>query len=457
MNSKRLRIPWGSPCDFLALHAKHPAFFPGLLESVAQSSGTGRFDILFAAPAERLVLDQEGLSGPFSSSAAGFLDALDAWANDAPAQDAQHADLPFISGWLIFLAYELLAECEPRVPVSPDPSGLPVACALRCQGAVVREHATGRIWIVADDPRSLSDIERRLQVASAPLPVAELPPVDTVEIEDAARLKESLACIHDYILAGDVFQVNLSRGWSITYQLPLEPAAVYRRLRDSNPGPFAGLFRQDDWAVISSSPERLVKVEDGWIETRPIAGTRRRDLDADRDDDLQAELMAHPKERAEHVMLIDLERNDLGRLCEPGSVEVNDLMVLESYAHVHHIVSNVRGRLRPGISAGRGIAATFPGGTITGCPKVRCMEIIQELEPAGRGAYTGALGYLDTDGRMDLNILIRTIVTRNNEARFRAGAGIVADSDKDAEVREMQAKARGLLLALGLDPDLGVS
>ena len=289
---------------------------------------------------------------------------------------------------------------------------------------------------------------------AAPL-AGEQPELLHASAEDPARLKQSLERIREYILAGDVFQVNLSRGWQASYAADLNPAATYKQLRESNPSPFAGLFRQGDWAVISSSPERLVKVEDGWVETRPIAGTRRRGSSEATDEALLAELIGHPKERAEHVMLIDLERNDLGRLCEPGSVEVDDLMVLESYAHVHHIVSNVRGRLRSGIRPGDVIAATFPGGTITGCPKVRCMEIIQELEPTGRGAYTGALGYLGIDGRLDLNILIRTIVTHGRHAWFRAGAGIVADSDPDAELLEMQAKARGLLPALGLDTEFG--
>jgi len=198
----------------------------------------------------------------------------------------------------------------------------------------------------------------------------------------------------------------------------------------------------------SSSPERLLLVRDGVISTRPIAGTRPRSDDRGNDDILSAELIAHPKERAEHVMLIDLERNDLGRVCEPGSVDVDEMMVLESYAHVHHIVSNVRGRLRDDVSPGDAIRAVFPGGTITGCPKVRCMEIISELENGSRGAYTGSFGYLNLDGSMDLNILIRTIVIHGNEVSLRAGAGIVADSEPQAELAETRAKAKGLLEAL---------
>ncbi|MCK4586158.1 MAG: chorismate-binding protein, partial [Gammaproteobacteria bacterium] len=236
--------------------------------------------------------------------------------------------------------------------------------------------------------------------------------------------------------------------WQGKLSAPESPANIYQRLRQQNPAPFAGLALIDDVAIISSSPERLVRVSDGFVETRPIAGTRPRSELENEDHALREELMAHPKERAEHIMLIDLERNDLGRVCVPGTVEVNELMGLESYAHVHHIVSNVRGQLRDGVTPGQVIRAVFPGGTITGCPKVRCMEIIAELEAEGRGAYTGSMGYLNHDGSMDMNILIRTIVMNGELINFRAGAGIVADSSPENELEETQAKARGLLLAL---------
>jgi anthranilate synthase component 1 len=201
--------------------------------------------------------------------------------------------------------------------------------------------------------------------------------------------------------------------------------------------------------VVSSSPERLVEVRDDLVQTRPIAGTRPRLPGDDDAADIRA-LRANPKEQAEHVMLIDLERNDLGRVCQPGSVEVDELMAVESYAHVHHIVSNVRGRLRNEVTPGQVVAAVFPGGTITGCPKVRCMEIIAALEDTPRGAYTGALGYLDRSGDLDLNILIRTLTVLGNEVTLRAVAGIVADSVAQRELEETRAKARGLLRALGV-------
>jgi anthranilate synthase component I len=255
----------------------------------------------------------------------------------------------------------------------------------------------------------------------------------------------------EYIIAGDIFQANLSRQWTASLAPEADPAALYARLRRSNPGPFAGLARWGEQAVLSSSPERLLRIHAGLVETRPIAGTRPRGANKAADTALERELIAHPKERAEHVMLIDLERNDLGRVCVPGSVRVDELMTVESYAHVHHIVSNVRGVLREAITPGQAIAAVFPGGTITGCPKVRCMQIIAELEGVGRGAYTGALGWLNRDGDMDLNILIRSATMAGDEVAFRTGAGIVIDSDPARELDETRAKARGLLRALGLE------
>jgi anthranilate synthase component 1 len=200
-------------------------------------------------------------------------------------------------------------------------------------------------------------------------------------------------------------------------------------------------------SILSSSPERLLKVEGRAISTRPIAGTRPRTGDPDQDRRETAALVAHPKERAEHVMLIDLERNDVGRVCEAGSVRVDEYMVTETYAHVHHIVSNVRGTLRTNATAVDALRALFPGGTITGCPKIRCMQIIAVLEGEGRGAYTGSLGWLGIDGDADFNILIRTLTLRGDQIELRAGAGIVADSIPERELEETRAKALGMLRA----------
>jgi anthranilate synthase component 1 len=248
--------------------------------------------------------------------------------------------------------------------------------------------------------------------------------------------------------SGDVFQVNISRDWTGLFaQSPLA-TSVYRCLRRHNPAPFAGLMHYQESTLLCSSPERLVEMRGSDVQTRPIAGTRPRGESQDQDLALSRELIDNVKERAEHIMLIDLERNDLGRVCQPGTVEVNELMVIESYAHVHHIVSNVRGRLRSDAGPVDVMKAIFPGGTITGCPKVRCMEIIAELEQVGRGFYTGSMGYLGRDGSMDLNILIRSMLLQGNHISFRTGAGIVADSEADRELQETKDKAKGLLLAL---------
>jgi anthranilate synthase component 1 len=228
-------------------------------------------------------------------------------------------------------------------------------------------------------------------------------------------------------------------------------ADLYRRLRAANPAPFAASARLPGFTLLSSSPERLLRVRGRQASTRPIAGTRPRGTSRDSDLSLRAELGLDEKERAEHVMLVDLERNDLGRICRGGTVQVDEFATIESYATVHHIVSNVSGELRDDVTPGQAIAAVFPGGTITGCPKVRCMALLAELEGAPRDAYTGSIGYLGRDGALDLNILIRTIVVAGDGIAFRTGAGIVADSRPEFELAETRAKARGLLRALGSD------
>jgi anthranilate synthase component I len=258
-----------------------------------------------------------------------------------------------------------------------------------------------------------------------------------------------VARIQDYIRAGDVFQVNLSRGWQGEFAANAVPASLLARLMQKNPAPFSALLQMEDWAIVSSSPERLVRLgHDGKLETRPIAGTHPRSEDAVEDALLRARLQAHPKERAEHVMLVDLERNDLGRVCEPGSVNVAALMEIASYRHVHHIESTVCGRLRHDMRVFDALHAVFPGGTITGCPKVRTMQIIHELEQKPRRSYTGSVGYINHDGSFDFNIFIRSFLLRGRDLAFRAGAGIVADSIAQRELDETRAKARGLLRAL---------
>ncbi|NOZ24989.1 MAG: anthranilate synthase component I family protein [Nitrospirae bacterium] len=247
----------------------------------------------------------------------------------------------------------------------------------------------------------------------------------------------------EYIRAGDIFQANLSQ--RLSAPTGREPWTLYSVLRLINPSPFSAFVDFGDYQIVSSSPERLIRLKDGIAETRPIAGTRPRGTTAVEDERLRADLLLNEKERAEHIMLIDLERNDLGRVCSYGTVVVDELMITEDYSHVIHIVSNVRGVLSPGRDAFSLLRATFPGGTITGVPKVRCMEIIDELEPVVRGPYTGSLGYVAFNGDMDMNIVIRTFVIKNGRAYVQAGAGIVADSVPEREYYESLKKAEALL------------
>ncbi|HWR89345.1 MAG TPA: anthranilate synthase component I family protein, partial [Dissulfurispiraceae bacterium] len=248
----------------------------------------------------------------------------------------------------------------------------------------------------------------------------------------------------EYIAAGDIFQANLSQRIAVSIG-SLDPWEIYRVLRTVNPSPFAGYVDFGDYRIVSSSPERLVRLRRGVIDTRPIAGTRPRGRDISEDEFMRSELLLNEKERAEHIMLIDLERNDIGRVSAFGTVFVDELMITEDYSHVIHIVSNVRGELREGKTCYDLIRATFPGGTITGVPKVRCMEIIDELEPVRRGVYTGSLGYVGFSGDMDLNIIIRTFMVRDGFAYVQVGAGIVADSDPEREYYETLRKAEALL------------
>jgi anthranilate synthase component I len=450
------------PAALLALHAASPHLYPALFESAAAGEPLGhssascargisaslrgsRFDILFAHPAGQLVA---------SAASERFLPALDRWwqRERVPAPSNEARSVPFTGGWLVYLGYELAGQIEPRLRL-PQPVAGPIAQAIRIPAAVVHEHDSGRCWIVAEPeaaeliPRIASDLRSVAHLSDAVEGLVQ----SSVAEDDPREYLQAVERALEYIGAGDVYQANLSRGWRATLRPGIQPHQIYRRLRQTNPGPFSGVAQLDGISVISSSPERLVSVRDGAVTTRPIAGTRPRGADPEADLALARELHAHPKERAEHVMLIDLERNDLGRVCEAGTVSVDEFMTIESYSHVHHIVSNVRGRLRADVTPGNVLAAVFPGGTITGCPKIRCMEIIAELEGAPRGAYTGSLGYLNRDGSLDMNILIRSLQLHGRELSLRAGAGIVADSIAERELEETRAKARGVLRALGVD------
>jgi len=431
--------------------------YPYVLASTARGNNS-RFDILFAHPQQTLAFYDEDNSqiGP------GFLDSLESWwlqdnitTVDEPVVDtAEH--LPFTGGWFLYLSYELAAEIEPVIDLPAAEQDDPIAMAVRCPCAVIYDHQLDQHIAVAEEGYIYMldtieyDFKRALQ-ASASAAVDQSVTVYQISEADKAPYLEQVSRIKQYIVEGDIFQANLSRPWRLEIDGDTSDVTIFNNLAKSNPGAFAVLARLPAATVISSSPERLVSVRDGTIETRPIAGTRPRSDDVETDSRLAAELMAHPKEQAEHIMLIDLERNDLGRICVPGSIRVNELMTLETYQHVHHIVSNIVGRLRDDVTPADVIRAVFPGGTITGCPKVRCMEILAEMEQQTRGAYTGSIGYINRNGDMDLNILIRTLVRKDHSISFRAGGGIVADSAADHELAETRAKAKGLLRAFGIE------
>jgi anthranilate synthase component 1 len=439
----------------LDLHECHHDRYPVLLESIGGGKVIGRYDLLLALPGERLCLNGEmRLEGARSSDGTGFLAALDAWWLDERSV-GYAAGLPFSGGWFLYLGYELAGQVEPslRLPRSRRAA----AYAWRVRGAIVRDRQQRRAWVVAE-PGTRPELEQavardiaELRSARRTEPARGPAVIGKVHEEEPARFLRVVEAALEAIGRGDVYQANLSRRWSAQLAAGIDEGELYRRLRAANPAPFAGIARLPGFSVLSSSPERLLSIEGGIASTRPIAGTRPRGNDARSDAQLRTDLRLNEKERAEHVMLVDLERNDLGRICRAGSVRVDEYMTIESYAHVHHIVSNVRGELADGVTPGRAIAAVFPGGTITGCPKVRCMQLLAELEAEPRDAYTGSMGYLSVDGTLDLNILIRTITVEDGAIEFRTGAGIVADSSPAAELEETRAKARGLLRALGSD------
>ena len=440
--------------DLIALHAREPRRYPHLLGSTARGTARARYDILFAFPGDTLTLDADGqLHRNGQPAGAGdFLDALDRqWRDRALAEQTVTVDAPpFSGGWFVYLGYELVSQIEPTVTGIRRDCAFPVAAATYFPAAIIVDHAKERALLVCEAEQAHNllpvleqDAQRRV------IPPREQVMTERVREDDAARFVDHVRRTQEYIRAGDVFQVNLSRRWQVRLGNDVSAVELYRRLCAANPAPFAGLMTlADGRAVISSSPERLAEVRGRRVCTRPIAGTHPRVADPEQDRLLSRGLLRHPKERAEHVMLIDLERNDLGRICRTGTVQVREFMTLESYRHVHHIVSEVAGELCEDVTPARVIRAVFPGGTITGCPKIRCMQIIAELEQAPRAAYTGSMGYLNRDGSLDMNILIRTIVQNGRDVELRAGAGIVADSVAMRELAETRAKAKGMLAAL---------
>lgn len=357
----------------------------------------------------------------------------------------------FQGGAIGYLSYDYARYIEKLPALAKDDSGIPEVYFQLFKEWFVFDHQTDKLWLMALSEKGQEKLaEDRLSVwkeqweTDVPTVAAEKKPVsDKLQVSmNEAEFIEAVEKVQQYIAQGDVFQVNLS----VRQSKPIETEAleVYRQLRKLNPSPYMGYLHTQEFQLVSGSPELLAKVKGSEVSTRPIAGTRSRGRTDEEDLQLANELINNEKERAEHVMLVDLERNDLGRVCKYGTVEVNEFMVIEKYSHVMHIVSNVRGELAEGETWFDVVNATFPGGTITGAPKVRTMEIIEELEPVRRGPYTGSLGWFGFNGNMELNIIIRTMLIKDGMAHVQAGAGVVIDSIPANEYKESLKKAIAL-------------
>ncbi len=367
------------------------------------------------------------------------------------------AHLPFTGGWLGWLGYDVAWEIEQLPHLNQDTLPFPVAYWYEPDRFAILDYQEQILWLAASHPEHLDELEHKLQSAPTSSPTASLSfpasPASLSFLTSQTEYENAVRQAKQYIQAGDIFQANLSLRFQT--HTKVDSWSIYQALHQINPSPFASYWRSPWGAVISCSPERLVQLQGNIAQTRPIAGTRRRGDTRESDRALATELLANKKELAEHIMLVDLERNDLGRVCQWGSVEVDELLVIERYSHVMHLVSNVRGKLKSDRHAVDLIRGMFPGGTITGCPKVRCMEIIEELEPVRRSLFYGSCGYLDWRGNLDLNILIRTLLYTNSSdsdalamVYGQVGAGIVADSDPEREWYESLNKAEAQLAAL---------
>jgi len=382
---------------------------------------------------------------------------------------APRENLPVFHGGLVgYFGYDTVRYVEPRLAAGmpPDRMGTPDILLMVSEEVLVFDNLAGTIRLVVNSDPSregaleqalarLEELVDRLPQPMQPLPDVSLAAADSAELESEAesdftqeKYEEAVERVKEYVLAGDVMQVVPSQRMSIPFDAP--PLNLYRALRNLNPSPYMYYLDLDDFHIVGSSPEILARLEDGVVTVRPIAGTRRRGHTEEEDKAFEEELLADPKEIAEHLMLIDLGRNDVGRIAETGSVALTDRMVVERYSHVMHIVSNVTGKLRPGSTAIDVLRATLPAGTLSGAPKIRAMEIIDELEPAKRGVYGGAVGYISWAGDMDTAIAIRTAVIKDGRLFVQAGGGVVADSIPRLEWKETHNKARAMFRAAAM-------
>jgi anthranilate synthase component 1 len=441
-----------------------------LLESVEGGASRGRYSIIGMAPdliwrcrGGRAEVNRHARSAPhaFSVEEAAPLDSLRRLLAESRLE--LPPGLPPMCGGVVgYLGYDMVRQMERLPEKNLDALDLPEALLVRPTLFAIFDNVADLLTLAApvwpregvsaqaawDSGQAVLDaaeaaLARPLPLAAPPVALPALPePSSNFSREGYIAAVERAK---EYIRSGDVFQVVPSQRFSVPFALP--PFALYRALRRINPAPFLFFLDFGGFAIVGSSPEILVRLRDGTVTIRPLAGTRRRGETHEQDQALAAELLADPKERAEHLMLLDLGRNDVGRVAEIGSVRVTESFGVEKFSHVMHIVSNVEGRLRDGLAAVDALAAGFPAGTLTGAPKVRAMEIIEELEPVRRGIYAGCVGYFAPDGTMDTCIGLRTALVKDGTMYVQAGAGIVADSDPDAEYEETRQKARALFRA----------
>ncbi len=430
---------------FLKLRAAFPG--PSYLLESAEQGRLGRYSFLGFQPNQTLTWSVGDDGEPYALAADLVAGYGVATTDDMP---------PFPGGAVGFFGYDLVRTVEPLGEPNPDPLGLPDMALMVCELMLVFDHFKHEVSVIAFPFDSESDarglIERARSALGQPVPAteaAERPQEVRFESNlSEEEFKANVARIVEYVHAGDAFQVVPSQRFSAP--VPVEAFSIYRGLRAVNPSPYMYFLDFEDFQIAGASPEPLVKVTGRHVETRPIAGTYPRGADEEEDRRHAEALLADPKERAEHVMLVDLGRNDLGRVSEYGSVKVDELMVVETYSHVLHIVSRVSGTLREGTSAMDVLRATLPAGTLSGAPKVRAMEIIDELEPHKRGSYGGAIGYLGFDGDLDTAIHIRTVVVKDGVAHVQAGGGTVADAEPDYEYQESVNKAKAVFRAVDL-------
>ncbi|MDJ0582802.1 anthranilate synthase component I [Crocosphaera sp.] len=362
--------------------------------------------------------------------------------------------LPFAGGWLGWLGYDLAWEIESLPNYNKDTLPFPIAYWYEPNSFAILDHLEQKLWLASHTLEGLDHLQSKLETKSYTFPYHLKNSPSHLSFYTAQSEYEKAVCkAKKYIQSGDIFQANLSLRFQTTTSL--KSWQLYKKLQQINPSPFASYWRSPWGDIISSSPERLVNLNDNIAQTRPIAGTRPRGKNFQQETAMLMELSSDIKERAEHIMLVDLERNDLGKVCQWGSVEVDELLTVERYSHVIHLVSNIKGKLRQEKTSIDLIKALFPGGTITGCPKVRCLEIIEQLEPVKRNLFYGSCGYLDYRGNLDLNILIRTLLYTPlspdlSSVWGQVGAGIVADSDPEKEWFESLQKAKAQLKALNL-------